>query len=205
MMAFNAPLEQVTTSSLEALRAYSLGGQAAMKADFQGAIPFLQRAVDIDPNFALGYLVLGADYSNLGDTSLAVKNVKRAYDLRDRANDREKLGISATYFLEVTGDLNKAAQAHELWANSYPRDSIAHEELGVTYMELGRYDQAIRSLLEAIRLDPTSPIPYALLASSYVLAGVWTKHERQCNNCKPAILIFRCSPTLFVRHRLPPE
>ncbi len=197
IMAFNAPLEQVTTSSLEALRAYSLGGQAAMKADFQGAIPFLQRAVDIDPNFALGYLVLGADYSNLGDTSLAVKNVKRAYDLRDRANDREKLGISATYFLEVTGDLNKAAQAHELWANSYPRDSIAHEELGVTYMELGRYDQAIRSLLEAIRLDPTSPIPYALLASSYVLAGRLDEARATMQQLQARHLDFPLSPTLL--------
>ncbi|MGA8870490.1 MAG: protein kinase [Candidatus Acidiferrales bacterium] len=197
MMAFNAPLEQVTTSSLEALRAYSLGGQAAMKADFQGAIPFLQRAVDIDPNFALGYLVLGADYSNLGDTSLAVKNIKRAYDLRDRVSDREKLGISATYFLEVTGDLNKAAQAHEFWANSYPRDSLAHEELGVTYMELGRYDQAIPSLLEAIRLDPTSPIPYALLASSYVLAGRLDEARATMQQLQARHLDFPSSPTLL--------
>jgi eukaryotic-like serine/threonine-protein kinase len=171
MEAFNAPLQQVTTPSLEALQAFSQGGQAALKGDFSGAIPFLQRAVALDPNFALGYLLLGAEYGNLGDTPLAMKNIKRAYDLRDRVSDWEKLGISATYYLEVTGDLEKAAQANEFWVNSYPRNPVARVQLGLTYMELGRYDQAISSLLEAIRLDPTSPIPYAVLASSYILDG----------------------------------
>ena len=111
--------------------------------------------------------------------------------MRDRVSDAEKLGISATYYFEVTGDLEKAAQASDFWVNSYPRNPIARIQLGVTCMELGRYDQAISSFLDAIRLDPTSPIPYTVLASSYVLAGVWMKHWLQCNNFKLAISIFR--------------
>ncbi len=197
MMAFNVPLQQVTTSSLEALQAFSLGGQAALKADFQGAIPFLQRAVDIDPNFALGYLLLGAEYSNLGDTSLATKNIQRAYDLRDRVSDWEKLGISATYYLGVTGDLEKAAQTNEFWVNSYPRNSVARIQLGLIYMKLGRYDQAISSFLEAIRLDPTSPIPYAMLASSYVLAGRLDEARATMQQLQARHLDFPLSPTLL--------
>ncbi|MGO9591677.1 MAG: protein kinase domain-containing protein [Candidatus Acidiferrales bacterium] len=171
MMAYNAPLDQATTSSLEALQAYSLGSQAAMRADFSAAIPFFQRAVDLDPNFAMGYLGLGVEQADLDDAPLAAKNIKRAYDLRDRASDREKLEISATYYLEVTGDLEKAAQATEFWANSYPRDPIAHRELAVTYGELGRYNQAIPDLVEATRLDPTSTLNYGVLADYYAADG----------------------------------
>jgi serine/threonine protein kinase/Flp pilus assembly protein TadD len=197
MEAFDAPLAQVTTPSLEALQAFSQGQQAALKADFQGAIPFFQRAVDLDPNFALGYLLLGAEYSNLGDTPMAVKNIKRAYDLRDRASDAEKLGISATYYLEVTGDLEKAAQANELWVSSYPRNSVAHIQLALAYMKLGRFDQAISNLREGIRLDPTSPIPYAVLASSYLLDGRLDDARAAMQQLQARHLDFPFSPGLL--------
>jgi eukaryotic-like serine/threonine-protein kinase len=171
MMAYNTPLDQVTTSSLEALQAYGEGHKAAAKGDFPGAIPFFQRAVDLDPNFAMGYLGLGVEQADLDDAPSAAKNIKRAYDLRDRASDREKLEISATYYLEVTGDLEKAAQATEFWANSYPRDPVAHTELAVTYGELGRYNQAIPDLVEATKLDPTSTLNYGVLAYYYAADG----------------------------------
>jgi len=171
MEAFNVPLQEATTSSLEALQAYSLGYRASASADFSAAISFFQRAVSLDPNFAMAYRTLGVEYYNIGNTPLAIENIRRAYDLRNRASDPEKLDISATYYLEVAGDLEKAAQAAQLWADSYPRDPVAHHYVGVSYLQLGRYDQAIAGLREAATLDPTAAIEYEMLAYSYLQEG----------------------------------
>ena len=122
---YDAPTENVTTPSLEALQAYSLGYQTEMvKNDDAAAIPLLQRAVSLDPNFAMAYARLGTNYSNLGQTARAAENTRKAYELRERVSEREKFYIVSHYELFVTGNLEEARKTYELWAQTYPRDYI---------------------------------------------------------------------------------
>jgi tetratricopeptide (TPR) repeat protein len=156
LRTYDVPLEQATTSSLEALQAYNLGSQAIWKSDFPSAISSLQRAVDLDPNFAMVYGLLGALYAGRGDNGLAAKNTKRAYELRERTSEYERLGISAGYNLFVTRDFEQAAQFMEQWTKTYPRDPAAWNGLGNAADGLGRFDQAAAAELEALRLNPSS-------------------------------------------------
>jgi serine/threonine protein kinase/tetratricopeptide (TPR) repeat protein len=172
MQAYDVPLAEVTTSSLEALQAASLGVQTVQKGDVPAALSLFQHAVSLDPNFALGYLFLGVQFNNLGDTAAGAENIKRAYALRDRVSDREKLQISTAYYRLVTGDLEKAIEVNEVWAKSYPRDYIGRADLGATYLSLGQqYDRATAELLETTRLQPTLAFGYTTLAYSYLAQG----------------------------------
>ncbi|HEV2385749.1 MAG TPA: serine/threonine-protein kinase [Candidatus Acidoferrales bacterium] len=165
---FNAPLADVTTPSLEALQAYTLGWEANSNGNSRAAVPPLQRAISFDPNFAMAYAVLGTAYSNYGERDLAAENIRKAYDLRDRVSEREKFYISSHYDVFVTGDLLKANQVLELWAQTYPRDPISPGNLGYTYTALGQYDKALAANRRSFELDPTSGLSYANLALSYV-------------------------------------
>jgi tetratricopeptide (TPR) repeat protein/predicted Ser/Thr protein kinase len=166
---FDVPLVQETTSSLEALKAYSLGQKILVaKGDWAAAVPLFQRAIRLDPNFAMAYATLGVDYSNLGETSLASENTKKAYELRERVSEREKFYIESHYYHYVTGDLEKARQAYELWAQTYPRDLVPPNNLGVIYENLGEYDKALAESLEALRLGPGSGASYATLVAHYL-------------------------------------
>jgi tetratricopeptide (TPR) repeat protein len=120
---FDTPLVEATTSSLEALQAYSRGLKAFNHADIETSLPFFQRAVNLDSNFSLAYAALGTSYFNLRETKLAVENLKKAYELRDRLSRRDKFDVSCQYYRLVTGDLEKAAEACKQWAQTYPRDS----------------------------------------------------------------------------------
>src|ERR1700694_2455630 len=115
---FDTPVEQATTPSLEALQGLSL---ASRTGSFAAAVSLLQRAIRLDPKFAIAYTLLGWDYSKMGETSLAAENARKAYELRDRVSEREKLEIESNYHHFVTGDLEKARQTDELWAQTYPR------------------------------------------------------------------------------------
>ena len=168
---YDVPLAQATTSSLEALQAFTLGNQAANKGDYAAAISALQRAVSLDPDFALAYYLLSIEYSNLGENTLAAGTIRKAYDLRGRASDREKLAIFSEYYLLVGGDLDKTAQACQLWVGTYPRDSLAHMQLSQSYLLLGRVDPAVAELLETIRLEPTYALAYGSLADAYLEMG----------------------------------
>jgi Flp pilus assembly protein TadD/predicted Ser/Thr protein kinase len=164
----DTPIQEATTPSLEALKAYSLGTKAWYgKGDFE-AIPFFKRAVELDPNFALAYGVLGITYSNLGQDSLASGYLTKAYELRERVSERERYAISANYHGIVAGDLEKSNQICELWAQSYPGDDGAPGILGSNYMLQGQWVRALPPTLEALRLDPTDGIEYANLGQSYV-------------------------------------
>jgi serine/threonine protein kinase/tetratricopeptide (TPR) repeat protein len=163
---FDVPLVQETTSSLEALKAYSLG-TLVEKGDYAASVPLFQRAIRLDPNFAMAYASLGVDYSNLGETSLASENSKKAYELRERVSERERFTIEALYHSLVTGDLEKARQAHELWAQTYPRDGVPPNNLGAIFGNLGQYDNALAEFREALRLDPKSGASYANLVAPY--------------------------------------
>jgi tetratricopeptide (TPR) repeat protein len=166
---FDTPAEQATTPSLEALKAYSLGRKTMVgKGDNAGAVPFFQRAIRFDPNFAMAYASLGVDYSNLGETSLGVENTRKAYELRERVSEREKFYIESHYYHYVTGDLEKARQAYELWAQTYPRDDVPPYNLGVVYANLGQYDKMLAEFREALRLDPASAGNYPSVFESYL-------------------------------------
>jgi Tfp pilus assembly protein PilF len=166
---FDTPLEQVTTPSLEALQAYSRGRISMMeKSDFTAAIPQLERAVRLDPNFALAYAALATCYYDLGESSQAGQYAKRAYDLRDRVSEREKLSIEARYHLFATGDLEKARQALELWTQTYPREFVAWNDLGANYGTLGQYENGQAATEEAMRLDPGSALALTNLFAAYL-------------------------------------
>ncbi len=164
---FNKPLADVTTSSLEALQAYTLGHQAHDGADFVAAVAPFQRAISLDPNFAMAYAELGTVYGDLGEESLGAETMKKAYELRDRVSEREKFYISARYALFVTGDLLKANQVSQLWAQAYPRDMIPYVDLTYDYAILGQYDQALAAARHALELDPDG-LSYADLALNYI-------------------------------------
>ena len=154
---FGTPVEQATTSSFEALKAFSLGMQIHQtKGDDSEAIPLYQHAVELDPNFAMAYGALGVAYSNLGHEDLAVQNIEKAYELRDRASEREKFRIVTYYFVSVTANLEKMTETCEQWVLTYPRDWVAHGLLGDALASLGRYERAQEEQDEALRLNPDS-------------------------------------------------
>lgn len=164
---FDTPLEQATTSSLEALKAYSLGRKIQYEQGSPASIPLFKQAIELDPNFAVAYTALGISYSNVGDSALANQNFQRGYDLRDRVSEREKLRISAAYHSYFEGDLLKGSETYELWARAYPRDAEAPGNLGVINLYLGNYEKALSQTLEHLRLEPDNAIGYSNLLVAY--------------------------------------
>ncbi len=139
---FDVPLQQATTSSLEALKAYSLGGKAFTEKGYAAALPYHQRAIELDPNFAVGYDKLGKDYFSLGQIGRASEYFTKAFQLRERASEREKLEICADYYRNVTGELDKAAQTYQEMIESYPLSRESYVDLGVVYALQGQYEKA---------------------------------------------------------------
>jgi Flp pilus assembly protein TadD len=172
---FSTPIEEATTTSLEALKAYSQGRQISIQKGVVAALPFYQHALELDPNFALADAGLAAAYSNLGQPSRAAEYAKRAYDLRERVSEREKYRIVAAYHQYVTGDLDKANQAYELWRQIYPRDSVPVSHLGANYGMLGQIEKGAEYSEEAIRLESNSFVDYGNLARDYLTLGRTTE------------------------------
>jgi serine/threonine protein kinase/tetratricopeptide (TPR) repeat protein len=164
---FDAPLDQATTPSLEALKALSVGIKTLQEKGSAAAIPSFNHAIELDPDFAAAYGALGISYSNLREPGLADENLQKAYNLRDKVSEREKLRISASYYLLVTGELEKAIQTYELWAQTYPRNSEPFGNLGVDYTYLGQYEKAIASSVEDLRLNPGSAAAFTNLVGLY--------------------------------------
>jgi eukaryotic-like serine/threonine-protein kinase len=165
---FDTRLQQATTSSLDALRAYSLGSkEAAGHGESLSAIPFYREAVKLDPNFATAYTSLAIQYSNIGENSLAAETIQKAFELRDGVSQREKLNIEAHYHWLFTGDLAKAQQVFEVWTRIYPRDWLPRNDLGAAvFVSLGQYEKALPELREALRLYPQSGRVYGGLIST---------------------------------------
>ena len=166
---YDAPAENVTTPSLEALQAYSLGYQAqVVKHDYAAAIPLFQRAVSLDPNFAMAYARLGTNYGNLGQTARAAENTRKAYELRERVSEREKFYIASHYEHFVTGNLEAARKTYELWAQTYPRDETPPDNLAIVYGALGDYDKSLAAKQETLKLSPGSGLSYTNLVGGYL-------------------------------------
>ena len=162
------PLEQATTSSLEALQAFSLGQADHQKLDDEAAIPHLQRAVDLDPNFAMAYATLGVCYNNTTRLSEGRVASKKAYELRDRASEREKLYILAHYYDEVIVDPEKSLAVYTEWMQTYPRDTTPYDNASLVCSTMGQHEKALDFASQAMRIDPKDPFAYANLASAYL-------------------------------------
>jgi eukaryotic-like serine/threonine-protein kinase len=165
---FDTPLEEATTPSLEALQAYTLGRKASAGADWVGAVPFFQRAIRLDPNFAMAYARLGTVYTNLGEYTLGAENTRKGYELRGRVSEPEKFYIESHYYQNATGDLEKARQIYQLWAETYPRDWQPYPPLHVIYKALGRYEKSLEAAREAFRLNSGSAMNSAEVVDSYL-------------------------------------
>jgi serine/threonine protein kinase/tetratricopeptide (TPR) repeat protein len=150
----DVPLAEATTSSLEALQAYSLGVKADNEKGPSAALPYHQRAVQLDPNFAAGFAALGNDYSTLGELGQASEYSTKAFQLREHASEREKLFIASNYYWAVTGELDKAAQTLQETIESYPRRAGAYNNLGGVYAEQGQYEKAAEVTRQSLRLAP---------------------------------------------------
>jgi serine/threonine protein kinase/Tfp pilus assembly protein PilF len=163
----DVPLSEATTSSLEALQAYSLARKASSEKGSAAALPYDQRAIQLDPNFATGYRAVGVDYASLGETGRASEYYAKAFQLRDHASEREKLSITADYYTNVTGELDKAAQAYQEFIESYPRDYPVHVDLANVYSAQGKYEKAVEVERQSLRLAPegASAVPYSNLAN----------------------------------------
>ena len=163
---FNQPLDQVTTTSLEALEAYTQGQKVADSQGYDAAISYFKRAVELDPNFALAYRGLGNAYLYTWDNNLGIQNLKKAYELRDRVSEKERLIIEASY-ASATGQIELAIRTYNEWAHDYPDDDLPHGNLANKYRFLGLYDKAAAEALEACRIMP-SLSNYQLLTMAYI-------------------------------------
>jgi eukaryotic-like serine/threonine-protein kinase len=166
---FDKPLQQATTSSLEALKAFTLGDATRNKSDL-AAIPFYQRAIELDPNFAMAYARLGTSYGNSGQSGFSEQYEKKAFELRDRASERERLYITSHYYTD-TGQLEKGIAAYELYKQTYPRDIVPYNNLSIIQFNLGQFDKALESAREGMQLDPDSVYGYANTAAAYAALG----------------------------------
>jgi tetratricopeptide (TPR) repeat protein len=166
--AFDVPLEQASTPSLDALKAYSLGRKMEATQGGTPALPFYQRAVELDPNFAMAYQELAVTYSSLSQLERGAQNARKAYNLRAKVTDRERFSIEGYYYTYATGELDKAAQSYELWQQAYPRDGVPYRNLGNVYNALGNLEKALEEYREALRLEPNAIWNYGNLASAYL-------------------------------------
>jgi eukaryotic-like serine/threonine-protein kinase len=172
------PIDQATTPSLEALQAYSLARKTMMQnVDYTGAIPLFQRAISLDPKFAMAYATLGTVYHNQGEDDLAAQEASKAYGLRDRVSEREKFYIESHYDQFVTGDLLQTAQVYQLWSQTYPRESLPHNNLGVCYQGLGEHQKELAEFQETVRLTPGDGLDYSNLVDAYIDLGRFADAE----------------------------
>jgi tetratricopeptide (TPR) repeat protein/tRNA A-37 threonylcarbamoyl transferase component Bud32 len=172
------PLAEATTPSLEALEQYSAALKMLLSPDPASAVPLLQRAIEIDPKFAMAYALLGRCYGDTWESALAAENITKAYQLRNRASDRERFFITLAYDLQVTGNLEKARRMGELWAQTYPRDRDAHAVLSSIYQGFGQYEKGAEEGKRSIEADPNFPPGYANLAWANVFLKRFSEADK---------------------------
>jgi serine/threonine protein kinase/Flp pilus assembly protein TadD len=168
---FATPLEQATTSSLEALQAFTLGQAEHANLDDDKAVPHLKRAIGLDPNFAMAHATLGVAYGNLSQTKLQLENLSKAFELKERASEREKFYISAHYYGAATRELDKSIATYEQWKQTYPRDNVPWDNLAGLYVATGQPEKSLANASEAMRIDPKDRYAYQNLAEAYERLG----------------------------------
>ena len=178
---YDTPVDEASTSSLEALKAYSEGRRIMLSRGYSAALPFYQRAVELDPHFAIAYRNLSASYISLNQDGRTAEMARKAYDLRDRVSERERFSIEGNYQLYATGNLKKATQVFDSWRQIYPRDYIPHLYLGNIASCLGDLDKVLRERSEALRLEPGSEATNALAGAGYA----------KLNRLDEAVAVFR--------------
>ena len=201
---YETRVQEASTSSLEALQAYSLARKMMNANDFPGAIPHLQRAIKLDPNFAMAYATLATSYLNISEPGLSAENAKKAFELRDRVSEREKFYIDSHYHNMATGDLEKSRQILELWLQNYPRDQTVNTNLGVIYGNLGENEKALASAQQSFRADP-SGLNYSNLVSSFMVLNRFeearaTAEEAQAKKLDSAVLHSALYTLAFLRN-----
>jgi serine/threonine protein kinase/tetratricopeptide (TPR) repeat protein len=164
---FDTPLEAATTSSLDALKEFSLGEAEHQKFNDEGAIPHLKRAVELDPNFAMALAVLGVASNNTGNPKEAYEYLQKAFDVKDRASERERFYISSHYYGTVTKQADKYVDTLEEWIRAYPRDEVALDNLSLEEQELGQHEKALAHASEALRVNPKDAYAYQNTSASY--------------------------------------
>ncbi len=165
---FNAPIEQATTSSLDAMKAYAMADEKRAREGDLPSLPFYQHAAELDLNFAMAYARVGAIYANLGEFRLAEENSQKAYDLRERTSEQEKFYITAHYLQSVTGEVPKEIENYELWIQTYPRDYPPRNNIAIAYAQTGEFQKALAQALEALRLAPNDILPYTNVIGGYL-------------------------------------
>jgi len=165
---YATPLEQATTSSLEALQAYSKGHAAHQHFNDDGSIAYFKKAVELDPNFAIAWAELGVASGNIGQIRQSQDSIKKAFELKDRASEHEKLYISAHFYDEVEGNADKIVEIYEQWKQTYPRETLPWDNLALKYEGLGQHEKALQNAAEAMRLDPKDNYAYQNLGDAYL-------------------------------------
>ena len=160
---FGTPVDEATTPSLEALKAFSLGRNTSFLKGDTAALPFFKRAVELDPSFATAYAALGSTYHNLHEATLASENARKGYELRGKVSERERLAIESQYYMMVTGELDKAMEVYQVWQQTYPRDLAPYANLGLIYIKLGKYADSAEESTETLRLEPNIAVAAANL------------------------------------------
>jgi eukaryotic-like serine/threonine-protein kinase len=165
---FDTPLQEATTTSLEALKLESVGSAMNNNGDFHGALEPTKRAIELDPNFAMAYRGLAVEYFNLGQYETAVPYIKKAFELKDRASERERLAITSDYY-QYSGQVDKSIEAYDLYKRTYPRDSRPANNLAVTYLFLGQWDKMLENAMLAKQLEPNEFNSYSIASLAYAL------------------------------------
>jgi eukaryotic-like serine/threonine-protein kinase len=168
---FEAPLAQETTPSLEALKAASIGRRTLQEKGAAAGLPFFQRAIDLDPNFATAIEGEGIMYNNLGQATRGEEYLRKAFELRERASEREKLHITSMYYMAATGEMDKAIETFREWEENYPRDDIAYTNLGSLYATEGKCDLSIEQSRQSRRLNPDNVITAENLIACLIELG----------------------------------
>ncbi len=199
---FSAPIEQATTASLEAFKAYDLGRQRHFSGQYFEAIPLYRRAVELDPNFAMAYAALGITYGTAREYDLAAQFSQRAFELRERVSERERFYISARYYMDVLDDGDRAIEVLELWKQTYPRDFAPRTNLSARYCAIGRYQEALEEAREGLRLNPDAGVAYAALAQSSICLGQYREAGEAIEQALARKLDATLQPLHAVRDRI---
>ena len=178
---YATPVEEATTPSLEALKAYSSGEKTRFAKGDTASLTFSKRAAELDPKFAMAFRAIARAYSNVSEVGRAAEYARKAYDLREKVSERERFSIEGFYYLEATGELEKAAQTFELWKQTYPRDELPYGDLSFISACLGNYEKSLEESREALRLELNDATNYVNVGNATQTSTGWMR-RRRCTN-----------------------